>query len=488
MKRGEPKADAAKTSSMDMLKLSFPLFVELFMQFMVGNIAQLTLAPYGEASAAAVGNALALLNLVTIALSAMATASTVLVTRVIGRAGSQEQVNRIATVGLAVNIALGVILTLVLFAFGPHLLAVLNVDEAVRPLATEFLLIMGSSTVVQAALLSCTALLRAHARVKSIMFVGFVMNGVNLAFCAFLVLGAFGFTALGVAGAALSGVAARMAGLAVSLILLRRLTSVSFSLREVRPSPWSTLKDMLRIGVPASGEQMNYDIVQVVILSFVNILGATVVTAKVYCSLLAGFSYLYSTALSQAVQIVLGYLLGSGRLDSAARRVWTADLLAVLLTASASFVLWLNAAQLLALFSADQAVVDLAQKVLLVEVFLSVGRAVNIVMVRSLVSLGSVRAPVVVNVTSSWMMAVCGGYVLGVGLGLGIVGIWLAMCVDEWVRAAVLLGVFASGRWRRGFSDGCEPPFSSARRCGFSSARSLRSPSGSASPQDPSPS
>lgn len=488
MKQGDPKDSVAKTSSMDMLKLSLPLFVELFMQFMVGNIAQLTLAPYGEVSAAAVGNALALLNLVTIVLSAMATASTVLVTRVIGRDGSQGQVNQIATVGLAVNLALGAALTFVLFSFSVHLLAALNVDETMRPLATEFLLIMGSSTMVQAALLSCTALLRAHARVKSIMFVGFVMNGVNLTFCAFLVLGVFGFTALGVAGAALSGVAARVAGLAVALFLLRTLTSTSFSLREVRPFPWSALRDMLRIGVPASGEQMNYDIAQMVILSFVNTLGATVVTTKVYCSLLAGFSYLYSTALSQAAQIVLGYLLGSGQLDSAARRVWTADLLAVLLTASASFVLWLNAAQLLALFSADQAVVDLAQKVLLVEVFLSMGRAVNIVMVRSLVSLGSVRAPVVVNVTSSWMVAVCGGYMLGVGLGWGIVGIWLAMCVDEWVRAVVLLGVFAHGRWIRGCSNDCEQPSSTARYYGFSSTHSLRPPSGSASPGDPSPS
>ena len=47
------------------------------------------------------------------------------------------------------------------------------------------------------------------------------------------------------------------------------------------------------------------------------------------------------------------------------------------------------------------------------------------------------------------MFAVGGGYLLGIGLGWGIVGMWLAMCVDEWLRAGFLLITFARGGWRR---------------------------------------
>ena len=42
-----------------------------------------------------------------------------------------------------------------------------------------------------------------------------------------------------------------------------------------------------------------------------------------------------------------------------------------------------------------------------------------------------------------------GGYALGIGLGWGIVGMWVAMCVDEWLRAGFLLITFARGGWRR---------------------------------------
>ena len=49
---------------------------------------------------------------------------------------------------------------------------------------------------------------------------------------------------------------------------------------------------MLGVGIPSSGEQMNYDLAQIVILSFINVLGTTVVTVKVYCSMIAGIAYL----------------------------------------------------------------------------------------------------------------------------------------------------------------------------------------------------
>lgn len=79
------RSPAEKTTAGDVFVLSVPLFVELFMQIMIGNINQFMLAPLGTEPAAAVGNALQILNIVTIALSAMGTASTVLVTRVLGK-------------------------------------------------------------------------------------------------------------------------------------------------------------------------------------------------------------------------------------------------------------------------------------------------------------------------------------------------------------------------------------------------------------------
>ena len=443
------RAPAEKTSSADVFVLSVPLFIELFMQIMVGNVNQMMLAPHGTDPAAAVGNALQILNIITIALSAMGTASTVLVTRVLGNASSKRTISEIATVALVVNMALGALMTAVLFAFWPQFFSWLHIDATLWGMGSSFLLIVGSTTILQGAFFAITALLRSFARVGDVMGASLAMNAVNVGVGLVLVNGLGGVPALGVEGTAAANVAARVVGLGLAAFMLLRHTDVRPSPRLLRPFPKKTLKNMLGVGIPSSGEQMNYDLAQIVILSFINVLGTTVVTVKVYCSMLASIAYLYSIALSQATQIVLGYLFGAGKFDIVRRRVWMADLIAAVLTTAVSLTLWWNFDAVVGLLTADPVVRELGRQIMLVEVFLGIGRSLNIVMVRALIALGDVRTPVTVNVAFSWVFAVGGGWLLGIGWGWGLVGMWIAMCIDEWLRAGFLIATFARGGWKR---------------------------------------
>lgn len=443
------RAPAEKTSSADVFVLSVPLFIELFMQIMVGNVNQMMLAPHGTDPAAAVGNALQILNIITIALSAMGTASTVLVTRVLGNASSRRTISEIATVALVVNMALGALMTAVLFAFWPQFFSWLHIDATLWGMGSSFLLIVGSTTILQGAFFAITALLRSFARVGDVMGASLAMNAVNVGVGLVLVNGLAGVPALGVEGTAAANVAARVVGLGLAAFMLLRHTDVRPSPRLLRPFPKKTLKNMLGVGIPSSGEQMNYDLAQIVILSFINVLGTTVVTVKVYCSMLASIAYLYSIALSQATQIVLGYLFGAGKFDIVRRRVWMADLIAAVLTTAVSLTLWWNFDAVVGLLTADPVVHELGRQIMLVEVFLGIGRSLNIVMVRALIALGDVRTPVTVNVAFSWVFAVGGGWLLGIGWGWGLVGMWIAMCIDEWLRAGFLIATFARGGWKR---------------------------------------
>ena len=443
------RAPAEKTSSADVFVLSVPLFIELFMQIMVGNVNQMMLAPHGTDPAAAVGNALQILNIITIALSAMGTASTVLVTRVLGNASSKRTISEIATVALVVNMALGALMTVVLFAFWPQFFSWLHIDATLWGMGSSFLLIVGSTTILQGAFFAITALLRSFARVGDVMGASLAMNAVNVGVGLVRVNGLGGVPALGVEGTAAANVAARVVGLGLAAFMLLRHTDVRPSPRLLRPFPKKTLKNMLGVGIPSSGEQMNYDLAQIVILSFINVLGTTVVTVKVYCSMLASIAYLYSIALSQATQIVLGYLFGAGKFDIVRRRVWMADLIAAVLTTAVSLTLWWNFDAVVGLLTADPVVHELGRQIMLVEVFLGIGRSLNIVMVRALIALGDVRTPVTVNVAFSWVFAVGGGWLLGIGWGWGLVGMWIAMCIDEWLRAGFLIATFARGGWKR---------------------------------------
>ncbi|MBI3369966.1 MAG: MATE family efflux transporter, partial [Burkholderiales bacterium] len=50
----------------------------------------------------------------------------------------------------------------------------------------------------------------------------------------------------------------------------------------------------------------------------------------------------------------------------------------------------------------------------------------------------------------------CGSWLLGIGLGLGLVGVWLAYAADEWIRGLLM--------WRRWVTLGWVPHARAAHR------------------------
>ena len=57
-------------------------------------------------------------------------------------------------------------------------------------------------------------------------------------------------------------------------------------------------------------------------MKMVNILGLTVINTKVYVYVIAMLCYVYTIALSNASQVIVGFLMGAKREDEVTNRVW----------------------------------------------------------------------------------------------------------------------------------------------------------------------
>ena len=60
---------------------------------------------------------------------------------------------------------------------------------------------------------------------------------------------------------------------------------------------------------------------------------------------------------------------------------------------------------------------------------------------------GDVRFPVLYGIFSNWGIMVLGSYILGIKMGLGLVGFFLAIGTDETTRGLVMLLRWKSRRW-----------------------------------------
>ena len=61
----------------------------------------------------------------------------------------------------------------------------------------------------------------------------------------------------------------------------------------------------------------------------------------------------------------------------------------------------------------------------------------NIVIIRGMQAAGDTQYPVFISVLSMWGVATLLSYVFGIVLDWGLVGIWMAMALDECVRAVI---------------------------------------------------
>lgn len=432
----------------DVFKMSVPIFIELLLQMLVGNVDQFMVSRISQSSVAAIGNGNQLMNIVIILLNVLAGAATVVLSQSIG-ARDTRGVSQVCTVSTLVMALGGLAATAVLVLGNGAIFGFLGVPADVLGEARAYTMIVGSFVLVQGLYMNFAAILRSYGMVKEVMAVSAVMNLCNIAGNAVLINGLLGFPRLGAVGAAISTDLSKCVGLALVYLMFRRRTGVRMSAADLKPFPTGTLRRLLFIGLPSAGQELSYNLSQMTILKFVNLFGTAVIAAKVYCSMLANVAYIYSMAISQATQIIIGYLAGAGDHRAIPRRVWSTTAVSTAVSLAVTALLFAFARPIFGLFTADAAVIELGRRILLIEFVLEIGRSVNIVMVRCLVAVGDVNFPVGLGIFSMWGVSVLGGWFFGVHLGMGLVGIWWAMAADECLRAVIFLFRFGSGVWKK---------------------------------------
>ena len=101
------------------------------------------------------------------------------------------------------------------------------------------------------------------------------------------------------------------------------------------------------------------------------------------------------------------------------------------------------------LLTKDINVINLCAKIMIVEILLEIGRAVNITLVRALQTSGDVIFPTTLAIIFCWGVATIGSFIFGVTFKMGIIGVWIAMSIDELARAFIFIIRFKKEKWAK---------------------------------------
>ena len=431
-----------------LMKYTWPIFIELLLQMLVGNIDQLMISMDSQTGVAAVGNANQIMNLLVMLLSTISLAMSILVTQYFG-SKQYEKISITYTVSLISNTLFAFVIAIVLI-FGIDIIyGFMQVPLEVLADAKTYLIIMAFGLPIQALYTTYVTMFRTQGWMKQTMFMSTFVNILNVIGNACLLFGIGPFPALHVAGVAISSVFARVVGFILLAVIFNKNSEIKLRIPTKEQKPIKQFMKILHIGIPSASESVSYDFSQIVIMKVINGFGTKVINTKIYASVFATFSWVYASSISSASQIITGFLMGAKQYDDTHKEVMKAMWISVVTSGLIALSMYLVSDSLFVIFTNDIEVLELGKKILFIEIFLEIGRALNMTLVRCLQATGDVKYPVYLGVVFMWGVATLGSFIFGNVLGLGLVGVWIAMALDECIRAVLLMIRWMKKEWMK---------------------------------------
>jgi putative MATE family efflux protein len=359
------------------------------------------------------------------------------------RAGADQ----IATSAIAVNTWLGAAFSAAVYFGAFPMLRLMQLPGSLMEYALPFLSLMGGTLFMESMNISISAVLRAHGHTRDAMLVTLGQNILNVVGNWITLFGLFGCPRLGVLGVALSGVFSRfLACLALWILLdyhthlrLRALDFVTISFQRVRR--------ILHIGLPAAGEQICYWSAFLTVTTFIARMGPESLTVQSYALTIQRTGMLFSFSIGLGTEILIGHLVGAGQYEDAYRKLLRSLRTGFIIVSCVMVLVAAFAPLLLGLFTRNLAIIAAGTVLLRLSVILEPGRVFNVVVISSLRATGDVGFPIQMAALSMWCVWVPLAYFLGLRLGLGLVGVWIAMITDEWLRGLLMYWRWKKRRW-----------------------------------------
>ncbi len=431
-----------------LMKYTWPRFIELLLQMLVGNIDQIMISMDSQLGVAAVGNANQIMNLLVMLFSTISLAMSILVTQYFG-SKQYDKISITYTVSLISNTLFALLIAVILIIGLDVIYGFMQVPLEVLADAKTYLTIMAFGLPIQALYTTYVTMFRTQGWMKQTMFMSTFVNMLNIVGNACLIFGIGPFPALHVAGVAISSVFARIVGLILLAYIFNKKSEIKLCKPTKQKEPIKQFIKILNIGIPSAGESVSYDLSQIVIMKVINGFGTKVINTKVYAGVFATFSWVYGSSISSAAQIIVGFLMGAKKYDDTHKEVMKAMWISVITAGLISLGLYLVSDPLFTIFTTDSEILELGRKILFIEIFLEIGRAVNMTLVRCLQATGDIKFPVYLGIIFMWGVATLGSYVFGNVLGLGLVGVWIAMALDECIRAVLLIIRWLKKDWMK---------------------------------------
>ena len=439
--------DSIGVGKKNLISLIIPIFFELLLVTIVGNIDTIMLGYYSDEAVGTIGGITQLLNIQNVIFSFINMATAILTAQFLG-AKDYKRVKQVISVSLVLNVLLGLILGGIYLFFWESLLQKINLPGELIGIGKYYFQMVGGLCILQGIILSCGAILKSHGRPTETLIINVGVNILNIIGNAFFIFGWLGMPVLGPTGVGISTVISRGIGCVAAFYMMCKYCNFTFKKKYIKPFPFKIVKNILSIGLPTAGENLAWNVGQLMIVAMVNTMGTTIIASRTYLMLISSFTMTLSIALGQGTAIQVGHLVGAGEIKEVYYKCLKSLKIALIFAFVTTSLVFLFRKPIMSIFTTNPDILKASLKIFPLMILLEMGRVFNIVIINSLHAAGDIKFPMFMGITCVFTVAVLFSYLFGISLGWGLAGIWLANAMDEWIRGLAMYFRWKSKKWQ----------------------------------------
>jgi putative MATE family efflux protein len=372
---------------------------------------------------------------------------TALVARLKGE-NNVKEANAVVRQALVLSLLFAILVSILGVIFSKNMIVLMGGEpDTIQPGTDYFRILMGGF-IFTAISLCISAALRGAGNTRAAMRFNITANVINVVFNYLLIYGKFGFPALGVSGAAIATIIGWSAASIMALITIIRGDNYIFiSLKDNYKPNLKIIKRIVRIGLPAAGEQFALRAGLLLYVRTVSSLGTVVYATHQISINILGLSFMNGQAFGIAATSLIGQSLGQKRPDLAKTYAIETRRLGSLVSTLIATCFFFFGEQLVSLYTSNAEIIKSGGVVLKIVALLQPFQSSFLILSGALRGAGDTRWPAISTFIGVLIIRPILSFICVLIFHWGLIGAWVALVSDQLLRFVLVYFRFLSGKW-----------------------------------------
>lgn len=428
--------------------LTWPIILQNLLSAAVTSADVIMLNYVGQAHISAVSLAGQYASVLFMVYYGLGTGATMLCSQYYGK-GDLRAIEVVEGIALRFSLLISLLAALAAFALPRQMMRLFTPDPELIAIGAGYLRRVGVAYLCWGIVEIYLAVLRSVGRVAVSMALNAVAFTLNILLNAVFIFGLLGAPRMGAQGVALATSISRLTELLLTLLVSARSRDVKLRPRILFLSNKLLLRDFLKMALPALVNDVSWGLAfsmySVIIGQF---LGSDMVAANSFVFQVRSFATVLCFSIASAGGILLGHLIGEGRMEDADRGAKAVMRLTVLSALIGGALILLTLRPVLAFARLTDTGKGYLRVMLLINAYYVMGAAVNTTLIAGVFRAGGdSRFGMICDTIDMWGYAVPLGFLAAAVLKLPPLWVYFLLCTDEFVKWPWVIGHYRSRKW-----------------------------------------